>query len=274
MPSSKCSVQLPSDGLGQRAISGSLPCGGQRRPYGSRASLTRRPFPLLVSSYTGLPRTRRSPPVSGAASPPASPARPPCAGCWRPGACGRRRPACRRARWRRPHRLPPPGSPARPLGLVDLLRASARSPRWRSAPGGVDGPLAVEAERAGRVAAARRSPRDPGTPGTARRWRRPRGPGRGDHLHPGEVPEISGVVEDRVEVAVHAGAQATRSGHRPRGSPPRAGRLAGRSRPRSQPSASSMRTSRPMRRRRPSFASSWSSSTSNHHTSRPAAPWE
>ena len=41
----------------------------------------------------------------------------------------------------------------------------------------------------------------------ARRWRRPTRPGRGQHLHPGEVPEVTGVVDERVEVPVHPGVQ-------------------------------------------------------------------
>ena len=134
------------------------------------------------------------------------PARP-CAARWRPGACGRRRPACRRARWRRPRRPPTSGSrrstprPRRPPPR------SARTPRWRSGSGRDGWPTCRRSPAGWRARPPAGSRRGPGRPGRARRWRRSRRPGRGQHLDPGEVPEVAGVVADGVEVAVDPGVQ-------------------------------------------------------------------
>ena len=94
-------------------------------------------------------------------------------------------------------------------------------------------------------------------------------PGRRQDLDPGEVPEVAGVLADRVEVAVDPGPQRGREVAGPEDDRPPAGRWPGRSRrrwrgprpPRSGPRARCAWSGR-------SLVSSWVRRTSTHHTSR------
>src|ERR1035441_7827399 len=86
----------------------------------------------------------------------------------------------------------------RVAGLIDLLRRRGEDLFGARDLVGVDGPLAVEAEQAGVHGGA---PEPVGV--LVRRVGRidgvdARGPGRGQHLHPSEVPEVTGVFADRI----------------------------------------------------------------------------
>ena len=93
------------------------------------------------------------------------------------------------------------------LGLRHLLRCGREDLVGDRHLAGVDGPLAVEAERARLECGA------PvalevliGRVGRVDGVDQP-GPCRREHLHPGEVPEVARVLDDGVEVAVDAGVQ-------------------------------------------------------------------
>ena len=150
--------------------------------------------------------TRRGPPLTQGAPPTRPPGRP-CATCWRRVACGRRRPVCRRDRWRRHHRLGLPIRRHRLPGFGHLVGCGREHFVGDRNLARVDGPLAVITQGAG---LQRRPPVPLGilVGGVGRVDRVDHGgPGGGQYLDAGEVPEVPGVGHDRVEVAVDPGVE-------------------------------------------------------------------
>ena len=130
--------------------------------------------------------------------------------------------------------LRPRGRPRSPPGRRRPRRRSGRTPRWRSAIW--LGWIAHLPSKPSRLACTARAPvarRGPGTPGTgASMASMPAARAAVSTCTAGEVPEVAGVVADRVEVAVDPGPQRRRQVAGAEDDRLERGRWPGRSRPR------------------------------------------